>query len=314
MKHIFIINPTAGKRDATEHIREMAEALRTRHGLDCTCLLTEHPRHAEELAREAAESGEEVRLYACGGDGTLHEVVNGAAGYDNAAVTCIPVGTGNDFLKNFGADEPKFTDAENLWDSETTELDLIDCNGRLCLTIACTGVDAQVAEDVHKFGDLPLLSGKGSYLLAVVVNFLFRKISQCWTVSLDGETFTDDFAVSAVCNGRYYGGGFNPIPQARMDDGVLNTILIRKVSHLTFARLIGKYSKGEHGKLQGWVRLANAREIRITTADGTFTTCLDGECFHSNDITLSLSDKKLRFFGPAGCSCNATARGTPLHV
>ena len=171
-----------------------------------------------------------------------------------------------------------------------------------------------MAEDVHRFGDLPLLSGKGSYLLAVAVNFLFRKISQRWTVTLDGETFTDDFAVSAVCNGRYYGGGFNPIPQARMDDGVLNTILIRKVSHLTFARLIGKYSRGEHEKLRDWVRMSTAREVRITTDDGTFTTCLDGECFHSSNITLTLSDKKLRFFGPAGCSCNATAKGTAVYV
>ena len=314
MKHIFIINPTAGKKDATARIRNMAQQLHDRHGLDCVCQLTEHPHHAAELARAAAESGEEVRLYACGGDGTLHEVVNGAAGYENAAVTCIPVGTGNDFLKNFGTDAEKFTDAENLWNGDVCDLDLIDCNGKLCLTIACTGVDAQVAEDVHKFGDLPLLSGKGNYLLAVAVNFLLRKISQRWTVSLDGETFTGDFAVSAVCNGRYYGGGFNPIPQARMYDGVLNTILIRKISHLTFARLIGKYSKGQHEKLTDWVRLSNAREIRISTEDGTLPTGLDGECFHSNKIVLTLSDKKLRFFGPAGCSCNATAKGTAVHA
>jgi len=314
VKHIFIINPTAGKRDATAHIMEMADSLRARHGLECTCLLTEHPRHAEELAREAAESGEDVRLYACGGDGTLHEVVNGAAGYDNAAVTCIPVGTGNDFLKNFGADAEKFTDPENLWDGEAVPLDLIDCNGRLCLTIACTGLDAQVAEDVHRYGDLPLLSGKGSYLLAVAVNFLFRKISQRWTVSLDGETFTDDFALSAVCNGRYYGGGFNPIPQARMDDGVLNTILVRKVSHLTFARLLGTYSAGRHEELTQWVQLSNAREVCISTENGAVAVCLDGECFHSSRITMTLSDRKLRFFGPAGCSCNATAKGTAIHA
>ena len=307
MKHIFIINPTAGKKDATARIRAMADRLTAEHGLECQCLLTERPGHGTELARAAAESGEEVRLYACGGDGTLHEVINGAAGYDNAAVTCIPVGTGNDLLKNFGSDAEKFRDAENLWNGESFPLDLIDCNGKLCLTIACMGLEAQIAWDVHRWGDLPLLTGKGSYLAAVAVNFLFRPISQRWTVSLDGETFTGEFALAAVCNGRYYGGGFNPIPQARMDDGILNTVLIKKLSHLTFARLLGKYSAGRHEELTQWLRLSAAAEIRLT-AEAEIPVCLDGECFPSRDVTLRLSDKKLNFFGPAGCSCNATAK------
>lgn len=311
MKHIFIINPTAGKKDATERIRRMADRLREEHGLICECLLTERPHHAAELARAAAETGEEVRLYACGGDGTLHEVINGAAGFDNAAVTCIPVGTGNDFLKNFGADAEKFADAENLWDGDEQVLDLIDCNGNLCLTIACIGLDAQVAEDVHRFGDLPLLTGKGSYLAAVAVNFLFRKLSRRWTISLDDETFSGEFALAAVCNGRYYGGGFSPIPEARMDDGILNTILVNKVGHITFARLLGKYSAGRHNELTRWVRVNEAKEIRITADDGDVVTCLDGECFRSKEICLRLSDKKLRIFGPAGCDCNATAASVP---
>ena len=314
MKHIFIINPTAGKKDATERICRMADRLRDEHGLTCECLLTERPHHATELARAAAESGEEIRLYACGGDGTLHEVVNGAAGFGNAAVTCIPVGTGNDFLKNFGADAEKFTDAENLWDGEVQELDLIDCGGKLCLTIACIGLDAQVAEDVHRFGDLPLLTGKGSYLAAVAVNFLFRRLSRRWTISLDGETFSGEFALAAVCNGRYYGGGFCPIPEARMDDGILNTILVNRVSRVTFARLLGKYSAGRHAELTRWVRVGAAKEIRITADEGDVVTCLDGECFHSREVSLRISDKKIRIFAPAGCSCNATAVSAPPAV
>ena len=308
MKHIFIINPTAGKRDATGRIRAMADRLAREHGLECQCLLTQRAGHAEELAREAAASGEAVRLYACGGDGTLHEVVNGAAGYENAAVTSIPVGTGNDFLKNFGADAEKFADAENLWNGDEQTLDLIECNGRLCVTIACTGLDAQIAQDVHRRGDLPLLSGKGSYLLAVAVNFLCRKFSKRWTVSLNGEEFSDDFVLAAVCNGRYYGGGFSPIPQARMNDGTLNVILVKKVSHLEFARLIGKYSDGRHEELTNWARVAETREVVLSTEDGVLTTCLDGECFSAPRVEIRLSDKKLRVFGPAGCDCNATAR------
>ena len=138
LKHIFIINPSAGKNDSRQRIYTMAEALREKHGLDVQCMLTASVGHAATLARGLAESGEEVRLYACGGDGTVNEVANGIAGYANAAMTCIPIGTGNDFLKNFGADYEKFLDAENLWNGETQALDLIDCNGKYCLTIDYT--------------------------------------------------------------------------------------------------------------------------------------------------------------------------------
>ena len=162
MRHIFIINPHAGKKDQTGRIYEMADRLRQRHGLDCQCLLTQRPGGAEEMARRLAESSEAVRIYACGGDGTVSEAANGMAGFPNAAMTCIPTGTGNDFLKNFGPDAAKFSDAENLWDGDVLPLDLIDCNGRLCLTIACSGIDARVAESVHELGNSPLLGASAS--------------------------------------------------------------------------------------------------------------------------------------------------------
>lgn len=142
MQHVFLINPHAGKQNHAARIYAMAEHLRTRHGLCCTCLLTSRPGGAESLARETAQSGDPVRLYACGGDGTVSEVANGIAGYPNAAMTVIPSGTGNDFLKNFGPDAARFSDVESLWDGPSFPLDLIDCNGRLCLTIACSGIDA----------------------------------------------------------------------------------------------------------------------------------------------------------------------------
>ena len=202
MRHVFIINPRAGKKDQTARIYEMADRLRALHGLDCACMLTDRPGGAAEMARRLAESGEELRIYACGGDGTISEAANGLAGFPNAAMTCIPAGTGNDFLKNFGPDMEKFRDAENLWDGPVFPLDLIDCNGRYCLTIACSGIDAQVAEGVHLYSRSPLLNGRGSYLASVAANFLLRPIGYHWTVTLDGETTEGDYALVSVCNGR----------------------------------------------------------------------------------------------------------------
>ena len=307
MKHVFLINPRAGKRDQTARLRGLADRLAA-HGLKVSCLLTDRLGGAEAIARALAETGEPVRIYACGGDGTVHEAANGIAGYENAAMTVIPSGTGNDFLKNFGPDAAKFADPENLWDGPDFPLDLIDCNGRYCLTIACSGIDARIADSVHRYGGL--LSGRGSYLLSVAVNFLFKPIGRRWRVELDGEVLEDDFALVSMCNGRYYGGGSMPVPQARMDDGVLETILVKNVPKATFARLFPAYSAGDCWKFPHIARVVTARQVSITACPGEedIVTCLDGESMRSQSVTLRLADRQVNFFGPAGCSPNATAQ------
>ncbi len=309
MKHIFIINPAAGKSDSRQRIYQMAEALRQRHGLDTECILTKSSGHATALCRGIAAAGGGVRFYACGGDGTANEIANGVAGFDNAAMTVVPIGTGNDLLKNFGADAEKFRDPGNLWSSTAQKLDLIDCNARLCLTIACSGVDARIARDVHKYSVTPLLDGKASYIASLIVNFLFKGIGSHWTVSLDGaELETKDFAVIAVCNGRYYGGGFMPVAEASMTDGVLNTLIVKNVSRVRFLQFVGDYSRGGYRKFPRFASCSTASVIRIRSDKPDIVTCLDGECFSSDDVTLRLSDKKLNFFGPVGCSPDATLR------
>lgn len=309
MKHIFIINPAAGKTDSRQRVYQMADALRKGHGLDVECMLTRSPGHATMLTRGIAESGCGVRFYACGGDGTVNEVANGIAGFDNAAMTVVPIGTGNDFLKNFGDDAAKFSDPENLWNGEIQKLDLIDCNGRQCLTIACSGIDARIARDVHKYSATPMLDGKGSYVASLIVNFLFKGIGSRWTVTLGGQELdTRDFALVAVCNGRYYGGGFMPVAEASMTDGVLNTLVVKKVSRIQFAQFVGPYSKGGYETFPRFAACYTVPLVRIRSEKPDIVTCLDGECITTADVTIRLSGKKLNFFGPAGCSPDATVR------
>lgn len=309
MKHIFIINPTAGKTDSRQKIYDMAESLRQKHGLDVQCILTKKQGHATELAKKLCETGETLRFYACGGDGTVNEVANGIIGYDNAAMTVIPVGTGNDFLKNFGDDMEKFRDAENLWDGPQFPMDAIDVNGRVALTIACSGIDARVARDVHKYSESPLLDGKGSYIYSLAVNFLFKGIGTHWTITLDNVTTEGDWSLVSVCNGRYYGGGFMPVAEARMDDGVLNTLVVREVNRRTFLKFVGPYSRGEYAKFPEYAHCSCPKVVHIHSEKPDIVTCLDGESVVNSDVTIKLHDKKLNFFGPEGCSCNRTARG-----
>ena len=309
MKHIFIINPTAGKTDSRQKIYDMAESLRQKHGLDVQCILTKKQGHATELEKKLCETGETLRFYACGGDGTVNEVANGIIGYDNAAMTVIPVGTGNDFLKNFGDDMEKFRDAENLWDGPQFPMDAIDVNGRVALTIACSGIDARVARDVHKYSESPLLDGKGSYIYSLAVNFLFKGIGTHWTITLDDVTTEGDWSLVSECNGRYYGGGFMPVAEARMDDGVLNTLVVREVNRRTFLKFVGPYSRGEYAKFPEYAHCSCPKVVHIHSEKPDIVTCLDGESVVNSDVTIKLHDKKLNFFGPEGCSCNRTARG-----
>ncbi len=306
VKHLFIINPRAGKKNSTGKLMDQIEQLRKKYGLNCETMLTTRAGHAEEIARRAAQSGEETRIYACGGDGTINEVANGAAGAQNIEVTVVPVGTGNDFLKNFGEDRSRFLDLEQLWNGPSHPLDLIDCNGRIALTIACTGLDSRVADDVHSYSKYPGVTGKGAYLASLGVNF-FKTISTRMTIIEDEHATIGEYILICVCNGRYYGGGFMPVPEARMDDGKLDMLVVKKVSRPTFLRAVSAFAKGEWRKYPQMIRYSQPENIRIQAKE-PMPVSLDGEVIHTKDIQISLSEKKLRFFAPKGAHCNRTTR------
>lgn len=218
MKHIFIVNPAAGKSDRTAEYRKMIEAAFAPRGLSYELLVSGAPGECRTLARQAAQSGEEVRLYACGGDGTLNEVVNGVVGYGNAAVTHFPAAPAMTQSK-FLTIPTAFTSIERLLDAEEARFDLIRCNDSYALNVLSIGFDARVGTDIARFKRLPLVSGKGAYILSIFSNML-HGLTADYTVTLDsGEVFSGRKTMICVCNGRWYGGGFNPVPEAEPDDG-----------------------------------------------------------------------------------------------
>ena len=150
MRHVFIVNPVSGKADASGSLVPKIIQAAARQGVDYEILLTERPGHGVELAQQQAAAGEPVRLYACGGDGTLNEVLQGVYGCKNAQVACVPCGSGNDFVRNFGGSAP-FLDLENLIQGEAVSMDLIETDQGLAAAICSAGLDAQVAYGIPKF-------------------------------------------------------------------------------------------------------------------------------------------------------------------
>ena len=297
MTHLFIINPAAGSFDRTAQYREKIETVCAQKGLAYRIAVSAGPGDCARLAREAADTGEEYRIYACGGDGTLNEVVQGAAGRENVAVTVFSGGSGNDFVKLF--DDPKaFFDLERLTDAEETRFDLIDCNGDYSLNICSVGLDARIGTDVSRYKRLPLLHGFWAYAASTVVNVV-KGIHEHYVVQINGETVDANQTMICVCNGRFYGGGFYAMPDADPADGMLDVLLVKKVSRLQVPAVIGKYKAGRYKELGHIAKYYRTDKVTIR-CDGPTPINLDGELRTAQVAEMAVSDKKLRFFYPKG--------------
>jgi len=296
MKHLFIINPAAGKKESTQKLEKLLSGLSFEHEV----VYTQKAGDARRIAEQAAALGDPIRIYACGGDGTLNEVVNGAAGFDHVAITCVPKGTGNDFLKVFGDDyRTLFYDLEGLAVGPQTPFDLMDCNGHLGIDVVCCGADARIGAGVHKYKNWRFVSGMGAYCLALVENVLLKGLNRPMSVRMEDVKWDGDTAIICICNGRHYGGGFMPVPDAMPDDGMLDMLLIPGISLLTFARVVGKYAKGMYKKYPDLIWARRGQEVTFT-AEGDNVTVIDGEVLTGREFTVRLSEKKVNFFYPVG--------------
>ena len=297
MTHLFIINPAAGSRDRTKKYSVEIHEICSAKGLDYRIEVSKAPGDCTRIAREAAQTGEEYRIYACGGDGTLNEVVSGVAGYDNVAVTVFSGGSGNDFVKLFN-DPKAFFDLERLLDAEETTFDLIRCNDDYSLNICSVGLDARIGTDVANYKRIPLLQGFTAYAASTAIN-LFKGISEHYVVEVDGEHFDGEMTFVCACNGRFYGGGFNPVPEADPADGLLDVLLVDKVTLLQVPGVIGKYKNGRHKELSHLVRYFRTDRVKIT-CDKPSALNLDGELRVADVADIRLAEEKVRFFYPKG--------------
>ena len=302
MTHLFIINPAAGSKDRTAYYRRQIEEVLGGRNIPYRVAVSAGPGDCTRLTREAAESGEEYRVYACGGDGTLNEVVQGAAGFDNVSITAFCGGSGNDFVKLF--DDPEaFRSLPRLLDAREDSFDLIDCNGSLSMNICSVGLDARIGTDVSHYKRLPLLQGFWAYAFSTVVNVI-RGVWEHYVIEIGGEVLDGDYTMICVCNGRYYGGGFNPVPQADPADGLLDVLVVNKVSRLKVAGVVGKYKAGRYAELGEIVRHFRTDKVTIH-CDKVSPVNLDGELRMEKDVVMQLATKKVRFFYPKELSWQA---------
>ena len=299
MKHLFIINPVAGGiknrlEETKAAIRSVAENLPDPYEI----YETKGPMDARDKIILDARTADMLRVYACGGDGTLNECVNGAAKRDNVSVTQYPCGTGNDFLRMFGQQNvQQFRDLRTLTTGTARKLDLIDCGGRYGLNICSVGIDARVGADVHKYSSIPIIGGATGYVVALVVNVI-KGVAQKFRIRVEDQTLDKEITLACACNGRYYGGGFNPVPDAIPDDGILEYIVVNKVSRFKVAQIVGKYAKGQVRQFPSLITYVRGASMEIE-GDREFVVNIDGEAIYLKRVTFNLVPKAVNFIFPA---------------
>ena len=247
--------------------------------------------------RQAGESGEDIRVFACGGDGTLNSVIQEVIGFDNLSVTNFALGTGNDYLKRFD-DPTKFRDIREFSDVRESKVDIVRLNDMYSANVVCYGLDARVCKTYEKLRRYRLLRRIGYHIGCVIS--IIKGITQGCTIELDdGYRYDGKLTLMCVCNNGWYGGSYHPAPEANVKDGYLEVIICKAISRLTMIRIIGKYKKGRRDEIsRDIISCHRVRSLRVTS-HGVAPFNLDGELVDLEDAEIEVLPQRMRFFYPA---------------
>lgn len=298
MKHIFIINPKSGKKDSTEFIKNY---LKENHSdIDYEIYNTKGVGDAINFVKEKCKTKTKpITFYACGGDGTLNEVVNGVYGYDDVYLTVYPCGSGNDFIKVFGK-EKNFLSLSDLINGKPKKIDVINVNGRYSINMINLGFDGAVAYNMLKFKRLPLVSGKGAYNIALVYSLIFKMKHKCKIYIDDELVFDGKMLLTAVGNGYCCGGGYYCLPKASVEDGLMDAVYVKTISRGKFIRLVSKYKDGTYvddPKYDKFMKYVKCKKMRLVS-EKDIAYSIDGECNVSTDITMTIESQSINFVVP----------------
>ena len=298
MKHIFVVNPEAGqgKNKAMDYIRPRVEEICKKYNLEYEIYPTKAQGDGLNFVKERAATGEELRFYACGGDGTLYEVVNGAYGFDNVEVAVIPLGSGNDFVRYFGTKEDFLVLEDNI-NGVPVALDLIKCGDEIAINQCSMGMDAEVCAMQGKIKKFPLVTGEGAYYIGCIYTII-KKFKNRFTLTYDdGTTLTKDALFCFIGNASYYGGGFRAAPRALPDDGLLDFVLVEaRVSRAKLASLLNPYKRGEH--LDWDITTFKRGKKLVIHSDKPAAVNVDGECQYVTDASFEIIEKAMKFVVP----------------
>ena len=275
----IILNPMADMGNAWRVARDL-RSITEQHG-DVDWSGTVYPGHAIELAKQAGEQGYEM-VIAMGGDGTVHEVVNGLMKVPEdrrPLLGVVPVGSGNDFAHGINASRIPTEALVHALDGEASTVDLglmTDERGRKEYFDNTLGIGfgAVVTIRSHR---LPLLRGFIMYLTSVIQTIILDHNPMRMQIETDDQKWEQSVIYLVLCNGPREGGGFLIAPEAKIDDGLLHYAMITNVSRPMMLRIVPEVMKGTHGRFKQ-VRMGTCKKFALS-ADRPLYIHADGEIF-----------------------------------
>ena len=282
MKHLFIVNPVAGKGKTLPIIAEIKEAFK---GINEEYIIevTERPGHATEIVKKYVKM-EDYRVYSVGGDGTLNEVLNGIVN-SKSSLAIIPSGTGNDFIKSICKDLNKSDLLHRTINGKEEFIDLAKVNDRYFINISSVGFDAEVVYNTVELKKLPFVKGSFSYVLGILLT-LFSFKSCNINIKIDENEINANTTLIAIANGKYYGGGMMIAPMAIINDGILDVCLIKKVNKIKLLALLPTLIKGSHEEIKE-VSFHRGKRISIVSKDDIALN-IDGEVCKVKEVIFEV--------------------------
>ena len=313
MKHLIVFNAGAGANQerAAEFKKQIEESFQ---GLDYEVYETEGPRCViPYLKKYLAAHKETVRVYACGGDGTVHEVANGLVGFKNAELAILPVGTGNDFVKTYGVTNEniaQYRSFKPLINGQPVEIDLSKISGGnlaepwYSINVINFGFDAIVGArgNYYKENGLPagVKEGTNPYDYALKHDAMKHGRFNDIEVFADGEKLNEkQMLLATLAQGQWVGGQFKCAPKSDNTDGLIDVCVLKTMTFLGLGMIIGTYTKGKHlDKPRKKIVYRQAKEIKMV-APQDFDVCVDGEMIKGNNFVVEVCPKAIKLVPPA---------------
>lgn len=297
MKHLIVMNPNSGSLGCKKCFKKKID--KAFEGLDYEIYETTAPRSVIPYLRDylSKNNKDTVRVYACGGDGTVHEVVNGLVGHQNAELAIFPTGTGNDFIKIYGGKD-KFADFAALINGKSHAIDLSEITGGelkeplYSINVINFGFDAIVGArgNYYKEHGLPekaVKKGLDPYTYALKNDAMKHGRFNDTEVFADGEKLNDkQILLCTLAQGQFVGGQFHCAPKSDNTDGLIDVCVLKTMTFLGLGMIIGTYTKGKHlDRKRKKIVYRQAKEIRFV-APKEIDVCVDGEMIKGKEFTV----------------------------
>lgn len=300
MHHLFIINRFAGKKDSFDSICQQINNLKLDN---YTIIDTQCKGDATVKAREFVEKSDDfVHIYACGGDGTFNEVLNGVYDLDNCAIAVVPVGTGNDFVRSFDCPADDFRDLGKLVNGEIKEVDLISCNNKIGANTVSLGYDCAIARNMPKFRRWKFINSETAYLISIFY-CIFNERKHNFKIIADKKEIkrkSKTYLLSIAAKGKYYGGGIKCSPKAVNDDAYLDFLCVDTIGVFKILQLLTTFMKGNHLDNPKFDKILqhNKHKTIEYISDEPFDIGIDGEIISTKHAVVTILPKAQKIIIP----------------